>query len=145
MKKLNCVLASAVLGFQAFIVSAAVTAEDASNIGTAETPQQVDQSKAANKMDKKATPYKKRMGHKNMDMKMMDTNNDGMVSKNEFMTYHEQKFDKMKQTDGMVSIKDMQSGMHSGFDKSSMNNKPIGTTTDNPNVNPADATNGKKY
>lgn len=47
------------------------------------------------------------MGMK-MDMKMMDMNGDGMISKEEFMKYHESMFDKMKKdSNGMVSMKDM--------------------------------------
>lgn len=43
-----------------------------------------------------------------MDMKMMDTNNDGMVSKDEFTKHHEMMWDKMKKNkSGMVDIKDM--------------------------------------
>ena len=52
-----------------------------------------------------------KMGHP-MDMasmmKMMDTNHDGMVSKEEFMKHHEMMFDKMKKNKmGMVEMKDM--------------------------------------
>ena len=48
------------------------------------------------------------MGMK-MDMKMMDPNNDGMISKEEFMKHHESMYDKMKKgSNGMVSVKDMQ-------------------------------------
>ena len=44
-----------------------------------------------------------------MDMKMMDTNNDTMISKEEFMKHHESMYEKMKKdSNGMVSIKDMQ-------------------------------------
>lgn len=44
-----------------------------------------------------------------MDMKMMDTNNDGMISKEEFMKHHESMYEKMKKgSNGMVSTKDMQ-------------------------------------
>jgi len=44
-----------------------------------------------------------------MDMKMMDTNNDAMISKDEFMKHHESMYDKMKKdSNGMVSLKDMQ-------------------------------------
>lgn len=44
-----------------------------------------------------------------MDMKMMDTNNDAMISKEEFMKHHEVMYDKMKKgSNGMVSVKDMQ-------------------------------------
>ncbi len=60
---------------------------------------------------------------------MMDTNNDGMVSKDEYMTYHGQAYDNIKQTDGMVSMRDMRSWVRNGSFRSSMNNKPIGTTT----------------
>ena len=51
------------------------------------------------------------MGMK-MDMKMMDPNNDGMISKEEFMKHHESMYDKMKKgSNGMVSVKDMQTMM----------------------------------
>ena len=43
-----------------------------------------------------------------MMMKMMDANNDGMISKDEFMKYHESMYDRMKKdANGMISIKDM--------------------------------------
>jgi hypothetical protein len=61
--------------------------------------------------------------------KMMDTNGDGMVSKEEYMAYHEQAFSNMKQTNGGVSNKDIESGAKTGFYQNSMNNKPIGTTS----------------
>ena len=43
-----------------------------------------------------------------MEMKMMDANSDGMLSKEEFMKYHEAMFEKMKGDNGKVNIKDMQ-------------------------------------
>ena len=47
-----------------------------------------------------------------MDMKMMDVNNDAMISREEFMKHHESMYDKMKKgSNGMVSMKDMQT-MH---------------------------------
>ncbi len=61
--------------------------------------------------------------------KAMDSNNDGVVTKHEYMVYHDQAYDNMKQANGGVSAKDMQSWMKSSYYKSSMNNKPIGTTT----------------
>ena len=43
-----------------------------------------------------------------MDMKMMDTNKDGMISKEEFMKHHEAMWEKMKKNKaGMVDMKDM--------------------------------------
>ena len=42
-------------------------------------------------------------------MKMMDTNGDGMISKDEFIKHHEMMYDKMKKnSNGLVSVKDMQ-------------------------------------
>ena len=45
-------------------------------------------------------------------MKMMDTNGDGMISKDEFMKHHEMMWDKMKKNStGSVDMKDMEA-MH---------------------------------
>ena len=50
---------------------------------------------------------------KGMDMKMMDTNSDGMITKEEFMKHHESMFDKMKKdSNGMVNMKDMHTMMN---------------------------------
>lgn len=47
-----------------------------------------------------------------MDAKAMDTNSDGMISKDEFMKHHEAMFEKMKKgSNGMVSLKDWEA-MH---------------------------------
>ena len=44
-----------------------------------------------------------------LDMKMMDSNGDGMISKDEFMKYHVMIFDKMKKNStGMVDVKEME-------------------------------------
>ena len=40
-------------------------------------------------------------------MKKMDTNADGMLSKEEFMKGHEQMFDRMKGPNGMIPVSDM--------------------------------------
>lgn len=86
------------------------------------------------------------------ELKSMDTNKDGMVSKDEYMAHSEMAFGKMKLTDGMISLKNKSKSNSStsstskpADDASSMNNKPIGTTTDNPTVNERDATSGKTY
>lgn len=50
-------------------------------------------------------------------MKMMDTNQDGMISKDEFMKHHEMMWDKMKKNSaGTVDMKDMEA-MHKGMMK----------------------------
>ena len=52
-----------------------------------------------------------------MDMKAMDTNHDGMISKQEFMKYHEKMWAMMKKNkSGMVDMKDMEM-MHDGMMK----------------------------
>jgi hypothetical protein len=44
-----------------------------------------------------------------MDMKAMDINHDGMISKKEFMKFHEDMWAKMKKNrSGMVDMKDME-------------------------------------
>ena len=49
-----------------------------------------------------------------MDMKAMDSNGDGMVSKKEFLNYHTAMYDKMKKgPNGMISVTDMRSHMDS--------------------------------
>ena len=58
--------------------------------------------------------------HRGMDMKAMDTNGDGMISKDEFMKAHEAMWDKMKKNSkGMVDMKDMEmmrdERMHDGM------------------------------
>ena len=48
-----------------------------------------------------------KMGMK-MDVKMMDTNGDGAISKDEFMRHHEMMYEKMKKNkNGTVDAKDM--------------------------------------
>jgi len=48
-------------------------------------------------------------GDKKMDPKMMDTNGDGMISRDEFMRHHEMMWDKMKKnSSGMVDVKEME-------------------------------------
>ena len=58
-----------------------------------------------------------------MEMKSMDSNGDGMISKEEFMKYHEAKFDSMKNSAGMLDMKTMGT-MHEGMKKDSMT-KPM--------------------
>lgn len=42
-----------------------------------------------------------------MSMKAMDTNTDSLISKDEFMKFHEAMFERMKNKDGVIAMKDM--------------------------------------
>jgi hypothetical protein len=54
-------------------------------------------------------------GHDMMQMKNLDPDNDGTVSKEEFMKAHEAMWDKMKKNkDGLVDVKEMQMGHRRG-------------------------------
>jgi hypothetical protein len=82
------------------------------------------------------------------ELKLMDTNKDNMVSKAEYLSYNEKAFNKMQLTNGMIMLKGNSKSNISNSsmdDESSMNNKPIGTTSENPDVNERDAVNGKSY
>lgn len=125
-------LATAIF-LSAFSATAATTTEntdDGSAIGTSETPQIKQQDK---RIDKKATNKSmKRSGTKSLsdkEWKAMDTDNNGVVSKDEYTSYHQKMYDNMKQENGGVSY------------RNSMNNKPIGTTTGRSKNGSVDITN----
>lgn len=61
---------------------------------------------------------RKNMVHKGrIDSKVMDINNDGMISKDEYMSHHGDAYSKMKHTNGGVSIRDMDAEMNVGTTK----------------------------
>ena len=93
--------------------------DDASALGTSDTPQIKQQNRQMDKKtSNKSMKKNKNMSSSDKDMKMMDTDNDGMVSRDEYMKHYEDTYAKMPQNEnGGVSY------------KSSMNNKPIGTTS----------------
>lgn len=60
-------------------------------------------------MDMSSTDMNKNsMEMKMMDPQMMDKDGDGMISRTEFITAHEMMFDHIKNSQDMVSVKDMQ-------------------------------------
>lgn len=59
-------------------------------------------------MDDSKNMNMKSMEMKMMDPKMMDKDGDGMISRAEFMSAHEMMFDRMKNSQGMIDMKDMQ-------------------------------------
>lgn len=65
-------------------------------------------SAAAVAMDNAQNMGMKSMDMKMMDPKMMDKDGDGMISRSEFMSAHEMMFDHMKNSQDMISVKDMQ-------------------------------------
>ena len=68
----------------------------------------------------KANKSMKRKSGKNAsstDYKMIDTNSDGMISRDEYMNHHEMAYGKMKQTNGGVSMKEMNAQMNVGTTK----------------------------
>ena len=101
--------------------------DDGSNLGTSDTPQIKQQDRRIDKksMSKSNSPSNdsKTMMESN---KKMDTNNDGMISKAEYMAHHETMYGNMKQTDGSVSIKDMHSGMTESATTGGLEGKTVG-------------------
>lgn len=52
-------------------------------------------------------------GNHQMMMEGMDSNGDGKITKEEFMRHHEAMFDQMKNSEGVIDMKDMKA-MHPG-------------------------------
>ena len=106
--------------------------DDASNLGTSDTPQIKQQDK---RMDKKSmsNKNKNRSGSSSNSSdqmmesnKKMDTNSDGMISKDEYMAHQEMTYGSMKQGDGGVSLSDMHSGMIEDAQTGGLEGKPVG-------------------
>lgn len=83
-------------------------------------------------MDNNKNMNMKMMDMKMMDPKMMDKDGDGMISKTEFMEAHEMMFDRMKNSDGMISVKDMQKMKRHMMKRHMMTGGPA-MPDDNPN------------
>ena len=72
---------------------------------------------SGNKKANKSIKHKSGKNASNMDYKMMDANSDGMISRDEYMNHHEMAYGKMKQTNGGVSMKEMNAQMNVGTTK----------------------------
>jgi hypothetical protein len=59
----------------------------------------------------------------------MDTDHDGTISKEEFLAYAGRKFDKMKKTDGMISVTDAAKAFSRGNARPSQADSPKETTS----------------
>lgn len=106
--------------------------DDGANLGTSDTPQIKQQEK---RMDKKSMSNKssKKSSSANRDSKMMmesnkkmDTNSDGMISKDEYMKHQEMTYGSMKQSEGGVSLSDMHSGMTESSATGGLEGKAVG-------------------
>ena len=84
--------------------------------GVTEQSSEINKRKSTSQI-KKSMAKNNRQTRNSMDYKMMDANSDGMISKDEYMTYHEQSYGKMKHTNDNVSIKDMDDYMNIGTTK----------------------------
>lgn len=72
-----------------------------------------------------STMQDKKMEMKEMRMKGMDANNDGMVSRDEFMKYHESMWNKMKRNPaGMAMMADVESMYGPGVVPSAIPGEP---------------------
>ena len=69
-------------------------------------------------------------GNLRFDAKAMDTDHNGNISKDEFMKYAEQKFDKMKNSQGMISVADAATNFARG-------NQRVATKPTNPKADSA--------
>lgn len=116
MKRLISTMVAGLFLASSISVFAATTPDtnkdDGANLGTSDTPQIKEQQK---RTDKKTTYRKqskdKAMGDNQMmeSNKKMDTNSDGMISKDEYMAHHEMMYGTMKQNDAGngVNVTDM--------------------------------------
>ena len=100
--------------------------DDASNLGTSDTPQIKQQDRRIDKGTNKSNASSNDSKTMMESNKKMDTNNDGMISKAEYMAHHETMYGNMKQTDGSVSIKDMHSGMTESATTGGLEGKTVG-------------------
>ncbi len=100
--------------------------DDGSNLGTSDTPQIKQQErrmdKGTNQSDSTSSDSKNMMESN----KKMDTNSDGMISKQEYLAHQEMLFGTMKQTDGSVSVDDMHSGMTESATTGGLEGKTVG-------------------
>lgn len=72
-----------------------------------------------------STMQEQKMMTKEMRMKGMDTNNDGMISRDEFMKYHESMWEKMKRNPaGMAMMSDVESMYAPGVVPSAIPGEP---------------------
>ena len=84
--------------------------DDSTNTSTGNTG-------SGNKKANKSMKRKSGKNASNMDYKIIDTNSDGMISRDEYMNHHEMAYGKMKQTNGGVSMKEMNAQMNVGTTK----------------------------
>ena len=127
MNKLLCTLMAAVFclnSYSAFAADQSTNTQDAQEGLTQDESMSTPTGNAGTgNADSSSSKHNKNMKHKTgrsgnqMDHKMMDTNSDGMISREEYMNHHEMAYSKMKQTNGGVSMKEMNAQMNLGTTK----------------------------
>lgn len=116
-------IASFTLGsYSAFAGNNSTNTEDSqeglvqNETGVTEQASDTNTRKSTSQSKKNMTNTNRQTRH-SMDYKMMDSNGDGMISKDEYLNYHGQAYGKMKQTNGNVTIKDMEDQINVGTTK----------------------------
>lgn len=106
--------------------------DDAANLGTSDTPQikqqqkRMEKNSMSNKSKNKSNSSMSNSSDQMMESnKKMDTNSDGMISKDEYMTHQEMTYGSMKQSDGGVNLDDMYSGKVEGAQTGGLEGKPV--------------------
>lgn len=102
MTNINKRISASILSLLIFSATAATTLDnkdDGSALGTSDTPQIKEQMKSTDQAPTKSTTKKSHMNKDSKKMKMMDTNSDGMVSKEEYMSAQEKMYENMKPSD----------------------------------------------
>jgi hypothetical protein len=93
------------VAYPAMAANHTVSHAKAEEIGNASTPQQVELSGDAEAKSLMRLKHSRTVRY--YDLKAMDTDNEGKVSRDEFMSYMAEKFNAMPKTaDGQVSIRD---------------------------------------
>lgn len=100
--------------------------DDASNLGTSDTPQIKQQDRRIDKGTSKSNSSSNDSKTMMESNKKMDTNSDGMISKQEYLAHQEKHFGTMKQTNGGVSLEDMHSGMTESAGSGGLEGKTVG-------------------
>ena len=122
MNKLLCTLMAMALGlssYSAFAGNNSTNTQDAQEglVQDESATTSTGNAGTGSKKSGKSMKHKSGKSADKTDYKMIDANSDGMISREEYMNHHEMAYGKMKQTNGSVSMKDMNAQMNVGTTK----------------------------